>query len=75
MSIADNSMNQNLNSTKSPITPSHEALRSHTGDATDLTKSAEEKLNRLADESALRAQNRIHSDEETTPGNTVFSNM
>ena len=73
MSNADNSMNRNLNSTKSPITPSHEATESHTGDATDLGKGEENHLDRVAMESAKRAENRIHNDEETTPGNTIFS--
>ena len=68
MNQNDSSMNRNLNSTKSPIRPSHEAVESHTGDATE-----QENLDRVAMESAKRAQNRIHNDEETTPGNTIFS--
>jgi hypothetical protein len=73
MSNADNSMNRNLNSSKSPITPSHEALQSHTGDATDITKTDGERLERIADESALRSTNRIHNDEETLPESTIFT--
>jgi hypothetical protein len=30
-------------------------------------------LNHVGMESAKRAQNRIHSNEETTPGNSIFS--
>ena len=73
MAQSDSSSNLNLNSSKSPIRPSHEALESHTGDATDAAKSEEQKMDRTAMESAKRAQNRIHNDEETTPGNTIFS--
>ena len=70
MNQNDSSSNRNLNSTKSPIRPSHEAVESHTGDA---QTSEDEKLDRVAMEGAKRAQNRIHNDEETTPGNTIFS--
>ena len=69
----ESSTNLNLNSTKSGARPSHEAVESHTGDATDVVKTDEEKLDRVGMESAKRAQNRIHNDEETTPGNTIFS--
>lgn len=67
------SMAQGIDATKTAARPSHEAVESHTGDATDVTKTAQEKVDRAAMESAKRAQNRIHSDEETTPGNTIFS--
>lgn len=73
MSADDNSLNLNLNSTKEAAHPSHEARTEHTGDATEAKKSEEERLDRAAMESAKRAENRIHKDEETTPGNTIFS--
>lgn len=73
MNQNDSSMNRNLNSTKSPIRPSHEAVEQHTGDATDAVKSDQEHMDRVAMESAKRSQNRLHNDEETTPGNTIFS--
>lgn len=65
-------MAQGLNSTKTAARPSHEAIESETS-ATEVGKSDEEKLNHLGMESAKRAQNRIHSNEETTPGNSIFS--
>ncbi len=66
-------MNQNLNSSKTHGRPSHEAIEeSHTGDATE-GRTAQQRMDRVAMESAKRAQNRIHNDEETTPGNTIFS--
>ena len=73
MSHGDSATNLNLNSTKSAARPSHEAVESHTGDATDVTKTADEQVDRVAMESAKRAQNRIHNNEENTPGSTIFS--
>ena len=65
MSQSDNSANTNLDSTKSPIRPSHEAVESGQGTESSVDKSAMD--------SAKRAENRLHNDEETTPGNTIFS--
>ncbi len=69
----ESSTNLNLNSTKTGARPSHEAVEQHTGDATDAQKTEEEKIDRVAMESAKRGQNRIHNDEESTPGNTMFT--
>jgi hypothetical protein len=66
-------MAQGLDSTKTPARPSHEALEESTGDATDVAKSEEHKMDHMAMESAKRSQNRIHSDEEKIPGSTIFS--
>lgn len=65
-------MAQGLDSTKTGARPSHEAIEEETS-ATEVGKSDEEKLNHVAMESAKRAQNRIHSNEETTPKNSIFS--
>ena len=65
-------MAQGLDSTKTGARPSHEAIEEETS-ATEVGKSDEEKLNHIAMESAKRAQNRIHSNEETTPKNSIFS--
>lgn len=73
MSANDSSTNLNLNSTKTPARPSHEAISEHTGDATDAGKTDQERIDQIAMESAKRGENRIHNDEETTPGNTIFS--
>jgi len=73
MNQNDSSTNRNLNSTKNAARPSHEAVESHTGDATEAGKTEEQQVDRVAMESAKRAQHRIHNDEETTPGNTIFS--
>lgn len=65
-------MAQGLDSTKTGARPSHEAIEEESS-ATEVGKSKEEKLDHVAMESAKRAQNRIHSNEETTPGNSIFS--
>jgi hypothetical protein len=65
-------MAQGLDSTKTGARPSHEAIEEETS-ATEAGKSDAEKMDHAAMESAKRAQNRIHSNEETTPGNSIFS--
>jgi hypothetical protein len=61
-----------LNSTKTGARPAHEAIESN-AIATEVGKSEQQKMDDAAMQSAKRAQNRIHSNEETTPGNTIFS--
>lgn len=65
-------MAQGLDSTKTAARPSHEAIEEGST-ATEVGKSEQQKMDHIAMESAKRAQNRIHSDEETTPGNSIFS--
>jgi hypothetical protein len=65
-------MAQGLDSTKSGARPSHEAIEEG-ATATEVGKTDQQKMDHIAMESAKRAQNRIHSDEETTPGNSIFS--
>jgi hypothetical protein len=65
-------MAQGLNSTKTAARPSHEALEKGST-ATKVGKSEQEKMDNVAMQGAKRAQNRIHSNEETTPGNSIFS--
>jgi hypothetical protein len=65
-------MAQGLNSTKSPGRPSHEAIEQN-APATEVGRSKEKKLDDAGMQSAKRAGNRIHSNEETTPGNSVFT--
>ncbi len=69
----EDSTNMNLNSTKSPARPSNEALQEHTGDATDAGKSDQERMDRIAMESAKRGENRILADEGNIPGSTLIS--
>jgi hypothetical protein len=65
-------MAQGLDSTKTGARPSHEAIEEEST-ATEVGKSGEKKMDHAAMQSAKRAQNRIHSNEETTPGNSIFS--
>ena len=66
-------MASGLDSTKTPARPSHEAIESTGGNATDATDPARKRLDHEAMESAKRAQNRIHDDEEKNPEDTVFT--
>jgi hypothetical protein len=61
-----------VNSSKTGARPSHEAIESD-ADATMVGKSDRKKMDHAAMESAKRAENRIHQNEERTPGNSVFS--
>ncbi|HEY0161263.1 MAG TPA: hypothetical protein VGB69_01170 [Edaphobacter sp.] len=65
-------MAQGLNSTKTGTRPSHEALEENVH-ATEADRTEQQKIDDLAMESAKRAQNRIHDDEGTTPGSTIFT--
>ena len=60
-------MAQGVDSTKTPARPSHEAIESGGEESMDR------KMDKVGMESAKRAQNRIHDNEERTPGNTIFS--
>jgi len=60
-------MAQGVDSTKIPGRPSHEAVE-ETGEESDASK-----LDKMAMESAKRAQNRIHSDETKVPGSSEFT--
>jgi len=65
-------MAQGLNSSKTAARPSHEAIEDETT-ADESNTSDQERMDHAAMQSAKRAQNRIISNEETTPGNSVFS--
>jgi hypothetical protein len=65
-------MAQGLNSTKSADRPSHEAIESN-APATELNKSERERIDDAAMQSAKRATNRIRSNEDSTPGNSIFT--
>jgi hypothetical protein len=54
-------------STKTPGRPSHEALE-ESGE-----ESTASRLDKEAMEGAKRATNRIHADETTVPGNSIFT--
>jgi hypothetical protein len=65
-------MAQGLNSTKSATRPSHEAIEDETT-ANEWNKSDQERMDHAAMQSAKRAENRIRSNEDSTPGNSMFT--
>ena len=62
-----------LDTTKTPARPSHEAIETTGGQATEITETPLEHADHEAMESAKRAQNRIHADEGKTPGSQIFT--
>jgi hypothetical protein len=66
-------MASGLDSTKTPARPSHEAIESTGGNATDATETPRKRLDHEAMESAKRAQNRIHDNEQKNPEDTIFT--
>lgn len=66
-------MASGLDSTKTGARPSHEAIQSSGGNATDVAETPRERLDHEAMESAKRAQNRIHNNEGKNPGNQEFT--
>ncbi|WP_263384202.1 hypothetical protein [Granulicella arctica] len=65
-------MAQGIDSTKTPARPSHEAIESEHHD-TDTEESKQHKLDQIGMESAKRGENRIHSNEEVTRKESIFS--
>ncbi|MDE1175641.1 MAG: hypothetical protein PW789_03450 [Edaphobacter sp.] len=61
-----------VNSSKTGARPAHEAVESN-ADATMVGKSGQQKVEHAAMQSAKRAENRIHDNEQKTPGNTLFT--
>ncbi len=66
-------MASGLDATKTPARPSHEALETTGGQATEITETPLERVDHDAMESAKRAQNRIHNNEGKTPGSQIFT--
>jgi hypothetical protein len=62
-----------VDSTKTPSRPSHEAIESTGGNASDIDETKQDHLDHIAMESAKRAQNRIHDDETNIPGSSIFT--
>jgi hypothetical protein len=66
-------MASGLDSTKTAARPSHEAIESSGGKATQEGETPLQRLDEEAMESAKRAQNRIHDDEGRNPGTSIFT--
>jgi hypothetical protein len=62
-----------LDSTKTAGRPSHEAIESTGGEATEVGETPLHRVDHEAMESAKRAQNRIHADEGKNPGTEIFT--
>ena len=65
-------MAQGVNSSKTPARPSHEAIEQE-ADATVAGKNDQQRMDKAAMESAKRAQNRIHGEEQVNPEDTMFT--
>ena len=61
-------MAQGIDATKTPARPSHEAIESTGEEATE-----QQKIDRIAMESAKRGNNQIHADETRNPGTSEFT--
>jgi hypothetical protein len=66
-------MASGLDSTKTPARPSHEAIESTGGNATDAAETPRKHMDHEAMESAKRAQNRMHDNETKNPGSSEFT--
>jgi hypothetical protein len=65
-------MAQGANSSKTPARPSHEAIEQE-ADATVAGKTDQQRMDKVGMESAKRAQNRIHGNEQVDPDDTMFT--
>lgn len=65
-------MAQGIDSTKTSARPSHESIESEHHD-TDSKESEQHKLDQIGMESAKRGENRVHSNEEVTRKESIFS--
>jgi hypothetical protein len=66
-------MASGLDSTKTGARPSHEAIESTGGNASNVDETAEKRLDHEAMESAKRAQNRMKDNEGKNPGSQEFT--
>jgi hypothetical protein len=66
-------MEQNIDSNKSAARPSHEAVDTKLHDGKLTGKSARDRVDQTAMKAAKRAENRIVSNEERVPGDTLFT--
>ena len=65
-------MAQGVNSTKTVSRPSHEAIEQN-AEATEVGMSDQRKMDKAAMETAKRANNRTVANEDSTPGNSMFT--
>jgi len=65
-------MAQGIDSTKTGARPSHEAIESN-DPATEVGRTEEQKMDDMAMESAKRAGNRIKTNADHVPGDSIFT--
>lgn len=66
-------MASGFDSTKTGARPSHEAIEETGGEATQVGETPQERVDQEAMQSAKRAQNRIHDNEQKNPEDTIFT--
>ena len=66
-------MASGLDSTKTGARPSHESVESTGGNATIIAETPLKRVDHEAMESAKRAQNRLHDNEQKNPEDTIFT--
>ena len=71
MNFNDGTEQRDLNKSKTAVNASHESM--DINDVPDAEQTKQEHLDTAAMESAKRAQNRIHADEQEIPGSTLFT--
>jgi hypothetical protein len=65
-------MEQDLHTDKTPARPSQGATDPH-DDATEVGKSEQHRIDHIANQMAERANNRIKSNEDSSPGDGIFT--
>ena len=66
-------MASGFDSTKTGARPSHEAVEMTGGEATEAGETPLNRVDHEAMQSAKRAQNRIHDEEQKNPEDTIFT--
>ena len=66
-------MAQGVDSTKTEARPSHEALENKPGSLTQENQTEQQKIDQAAMQGAKRAENRIKANEDSTPGDSLFT--
>lgn len=73
MAKEDSALNQDLNSGKSSFSPAHTHLQDASTESVVSAKDEQAAMDRLAMESAKRAEHRFQRNEERIPTETLFT--
>ena len=66
-------MEKDINSNKTAARPSHNAVDTKLHDGKLVSKTEQERMDQTAMKAAKRAENRIVSNEQRVPGDTMFT--